>query len=55
MIEEMINLELTGTWESIKLPVGKSPIGNTWVFSMKVNLNGSIAWLKAQLDAKGYA
>ena len=37
------------------LPVGKKVIGCRWVFTVKVNPDGSIARLKACLVAKGYA
>ena len=37
------------------LPVGKKAIGCRWVFRVKVNLDRSIARLKAYLVAKGYA
>ena len=49
MIEEMNALTDNGT------SVGKKAIGCRWVFTMKVNPDGSIARLKAYLVAKGYA
>lgn len=39
----------------VSLTTGKKTIGWKWVFTVKVNPNGSIAWLKAYLVAKGYA
>ena len=54
MIEEMDALTDNGTWDLVRLPVGKKAIGFRWVFTVKVNPNGSIAWLKARLVAKGY-
>ena len=39
----------------IRLPAGKKAIGCRWVFTVKVNPNGSTARLKAHLVAKGYA
>ena len=39
----------------VQLPTGKKAIGCRWVFVIKVNPDGSIAQLKAQLVAKGYA
>ena len=55
MIEEMDALTDNGTWDLVRLPTGKKVIGCRWMFTMKVNPNGSIAWLKAHLVAKGYA
>ena len=39
----------------MRLPAGKKAIGYQWVFTMKVNPDGSIARLKARLVVKGYA
>ena len=55
MIEEMDALTDNGTWDLVCLSVGKKSIGCRWVFTAKVNPDGSIAWLKARLVAKGYA
>ena len=55
MIEEMDALTDNGTWDLVRLPVGKKVIDCRWMFTVKINLDGSIAWLKARLVAKGYA
>ena len=55
MIEKMDALNENGTWNLVHLPTGKKAIGCRWVFSVKVNSDGSVARLKAQLVAKGYA
>ena len=55
MIEEMDILTDNGTWDLVLLPTEKKAIGCRWVFTVKVNPNGSIARLKARLVAKGYA
>ena len=55
MIEEMDALTDNGTWDLVRLPIGKKAIGCRWVLTVKVNLDGFIAWLKACLVAKGYA
>ena len=55
MIEEIDALTDNGTWDSVRLPVGKKVIGCRWVFTVKVNPNGLITQLKARLVAKGYA
>ena len=44
-----------GTWDSVHLPTKKKAIGCQWVFTVKVNPDGSIARLKTRLVAKGYA
>ena len=44
-----------GTWDLVRLLVEKKVIGCRWVFTVKVNLDGSIAQLKARLVAKEYA
>ena len=55
MIEEMDVLIHNGTWDLVRLLAGKKAIGCCWVFTTKVNLDGSITQLKACLIAKGYA
>ena len=55
MIEEMNALTDHGTWDLVRLSTRKKVIGCRWVFTMKVNPNGSIAKLKARLVAKGHA
>ncbi|GJY93023.1 retrovirus-related pol polyprotein from transposon TNT 1-94 [Tanacetum coccineum] len=48
-------LDHNSTWALVDLPAHKNPIGYKWVFSVKMNPDGSIARLKARLIAKGYA
>ena len=55
MIEEMDALTNNGTWDLMLLLVGKKAIDCRWVFTVKVNPDGSIDRLKARLVAKGYA
>ena len=55
MIKEMDVLTDNGTWDLVRLPARKKTIGCRWVFIVKVNLDGSLARLKALLVAKGYA
>ncbi|MGZ7362318.1 reverse transcriptase domain-containing protein, partial [Streptococcus pyogenes] len=49
MIEEMNALDDNGTWKLVDLPSGKQAIGCKWVFTVKVNPDGSVARLKARL------
>ena len=55
IIEEMDALNGNDTWNLVHLPIGKKAIECYWVFVVKVNPDGSVARLKAQLMAKGYA
>jgi len=55
MIEEMKALEQNNTWDLVTLPPNKKAIGCKWVFSVKMNADGSVSRLKARLVAKGYA
>ena len=55
MEEEMMALEANHTWDIVSLPSDKQSIGCKWVFTVKVNPDGSVARLKARLVAKGYA
>ena len=53
IIEEMDALTNNGTWDLVSLPVGTKAIGCHWVFTMKVNPDGSITRLKLALLLKG--
>ncbi|KAJ9543931.1 hypothetical protein OSB04_023638 [Centaurea solstitialis] len=55
MLDELKALEHNVTWDLVELPIGKRAIGCKWVFTVKVNPDGSVARLKARLVAKGYA
>ena len=55
MLDELNALDHNVTWDLVELPVGKRAIGCKWVFTVKVNPDSSVAWLKARLIAKGYA
>jgi hypothetical protein len=51
---EMEALEKKKTWELVKLPTGKKPVGCKWVYTVKYRADGSIERYKARLVAKGY-
>ena len=54
MDEEMDALYSNGTWELIALPLGKSPVGCRWVYTVKVGPDGQVDRFKARFIAKGY-
>jgi len=53
MNKEMQSILKNKTWELVKLPVGKKPIGLKWVFKLKRN-SDEVVKHKARLVAKGY-
>lgn len=55
MLEEIHSLDENDTWDLVDLLVSKHVVECKWVFTVKVNPNGSIARLEARLVAKGYA
>jgi hypothetical protein len=54
MDKEMQSIEKNKTWELVKQPSGKKPIGLKWVYKLKRNSDGEIVKHKARLVAKGY-
>ena len=54
MVDEMVALHSTSTWDLIVLPSGKSPVGCHWVYIVKVGPDGQVDRFKARLVAKGY-
>ncbi|RDX76901.1 hypothetical protein CR513_43059, partial [Mucuna pruriens] len=55
MEEEMMTPKQNETWDLISLHTGGQAIGYKWVYTIKMNLNGFVARLKACLVAKRYA
>lgn len=51
---EMEALKKNKTWDLVKLPKVKKPVGCRWVFTLKYNSDGTLERYKAQLVAKGY-
>lgn len=47
-------LEKNKTWELMKLPAGKKPVGCKWIYTVKYKADGWIERYKARLVAKGY-
>ena len=54
MVEEMVALHSTGTWDLVSFPAGKSHVGCHWVYTVRIGLNGPMDCLKPRLVAKGY-
>lgn len=57
--EEAIRLEYEellrkGTWKMVQCPPNTTPIGCKWVYTTKVNSDGSLNKYKDMLGAKGY-
>lgn len=47
-------LEKSWTWNIVDFPRGKELVGCRWVFSVKLQPNGTVERYKARLVAKGY-
>ena len=54
-MEEFMSLVENGTFEPVRLPPGRKPIGCRWVFKLKHRADGSVERYKARLVAKGYS
>ncbi|GJZ63300.1 RmlC-like cupins superfamily protein [Tanacetum coccineum] len=54
MHKEIEALEHNKTWTFATLPPGKTPIGNKWVFKIKLKADDNIEMYKARLVAKGF-
>ena len=54
-MEEFVSLIENGTFELVRLPPGRKPIGCRWVFKLKRKADGSVDRYKARLVAKGYS
>lgn len=55
MEEEYESILKNKTWDLVKLPKGKQPIGCKWLYKPKFKADGSIEKYKARLVAKGYS
>ena len=55
MNEEYESIIKNNTWDLVKLPNDKQPIGCRWLFKLKLKVDGSIDKHKARLVAKGYS
>jgi hypothetical protein len=47
-------LHQNATWKLVPLSPGKQAVGCKWVYSVKLNPNDSLDWLKVSLVGKGY-
>lgn len=54
MKEEIPARHNNGTWILIDLPIGKKAVGCKWVYTIKLNADGSLDRFKARLVPKGF-
>ena len=54
MEKDLDALKANNTWDLIRLPAGKRPIGCKRVYKVKLKADGSLERYKACLDSKGY-
>lgn len=54
MENKMRSLEQNETWTLTKLPSGRQPIQNRWVFKLKLDGDGAVRRYKARLVSKGF-
>ena len=54
MVKEMTALHSSGTWDLVTLFGSKTFVGCSWVYTVKIGLDGQVDRLKARLVAKGY-
>ena len=54
MNKELKALSDNHTWDVVSLPYGKKPIGNKWVYKVKLKSNGFLKRFKARLVTKGF-
>jgi len=52
--DEIGALERTNTWIVCAIPPGKTVVGCKWIYTIKLNADGSLERYKARLVAKGY-
>lgn len=55
MLDGIHSLEDNRTWNLVVLPKKKKSVRCKWIFTVKVNLDGSVARRKVRLKAKRYA
>ena len=53
--EEIQSLMENETWDLVKLPPGRKPVGCKWVFKVKHKESGEVERFKCRLVAKGYS
>ena len=54
MAAELRSMGEFGVWELVPRPPGCSPLGNKWVFKIKVSKEGIVERLKARLTLQGF-
>lgn len=54
MDKEIKDLVANHTWDLVDLPLGKKPIGNKWVYQVKLKADDTLDRCKARLVAKRF-
>ena len=54
MDSEISSLNEMGTWTLAKLPHGRVPLDNKWVYTLKTDADGNVERYKARLVVKGF-
>jgi hypothetical protein len=55
MVEEKESLHKNKTWDLVKFPSGRKPVGRKWVFKKNMNETCQVDKFKARLVVKGYS
>src|SRR5436190_3450289 len=53
--EEIASLQANNTWVEEKIPKGTNLVSTKWVFTVKLQVDGTVEWFKARLVARGFS
>jgi hypothetical protein len=54
MVEKIVALEWTRTWDLVPYPLRIRPITCKWVYKVKICFDGSLEHYKARIIARGF-